>query len=153
VTIDLAWTLPDQDGRRFVYVQFKDGVGHASPEASDSVILDRLGPIVTPVSPAPGATGVASLNTIIRADWRDDTSASATVVGVNSLTGRMLLRNDNLGLAPVDVTARSERTSTGITYKPPVLNPCTQYTVTVTVSDNLGNPSSETSWPFVTACT
>lgn len=152
VEIELDWTLLDQDGRRYVYVQFRDAVGHASPERSDSVILDRRGPIITPVSPTPGSTNVPTTGTTIRADWHDDTSISNDVVGVNPLTGRMQLRDMTIGLPPVDVTAQTQRTATSITYQPLALNPCTQYEVIVSVNDNLNNPSSETRWIFVTGC-
>ena len=55
----LPWTLPGADGRKTVYVQWRDAVGNWSAPTSASVLLDRTAPTVSMPKVSLGAAGTA----------------------------------------------------------------------------------------------
>ena len=49
-----AWTLAGGEGRKVVYVKFKDKAGNWSQPASASIVLDRITPVVAITYPTKG---------------------------------------------------------------------------------------------------
>jgi hypothetical protein len=77
-----SWTLSNGDGLKTVHVQFKDGVGNASPPLSASIILDT----------AAGAEYGLSINQ--GAPYTNQTLVTL-VIGAGPFTSEMMVGNDS----------------------------------------------------------
>jgi hypothetical protein len=142
-------TLSEGDGQKTIAGEFRDALGNVA-RASTSIILDRLAPNVTPVSPEPDSPGNSILGLQVKGNWADDTSVTTQVSGVNSTSVQILWYDGTTGQT-TDVTKdpRMSVTNTGFTYQPTVL-PNTFYKVYVLKADRVGNWATS-DWGFWTA--
>ena len=81
-----AFTLAATDGTHTVYVRYRDAVGNTSSAYSDTIILDRQGPIATDFAINGGALFVTSASVTLTIGAIDlTTSVSQMMISENSL--------------------------------------------------------------------
>ncbi|HBR15330.1 MAG TPA: hypothetical protein DD723_07295 [Candidatus Omnitrophica bacterium] len=120
---NISYALSTGDGKKTVYVWFKDAAGNVSNTAMDSITLDSTAPVLNITSPTTGSaftttsdtlnlSGTTSDNTsgVAAVVWRDDISASGTASGTVtwSISGIPLSSGNNL----ITVTATDNAKNT-----------------------------------------
>ena len=127
-----AWTLSKGDGTKTVYVQFRDGSGNVSAAASDTVVLDTVGPKAKRVKPKDGSKG-AKVTAKVKV-------VASEALAPGSVTKRsVVLKQKGVGKVKVKVTYVAARHVIKLTAKSP-LDPDATYVVTVKgVKDAAGN--------------
>jgi hypothetical protein len=121
----VSYTLSGGDGKKTVYVWYKDAAGNVSNTASDSITLDATNPLIAITSPTANAAytsandmislgGSASDSTsgVSRVTWSSSRGGSGVASGTTSwsVSGIKLSGGDNV----ITVTARDEAGNTGI---------------------------------------
>ncbi len=61
----LPWTLADPDGTKTVYIRFRDSSGNISATCTDTIVLDRVNPVITTPPPVNGSLNVARSTTTL----------------------------------------------------------------------------------------
>ena len=141
-TGNVSYTLSGGDGRKTLYVSYKDAAGNASNAAGASITLDTTAPTIMSASPAHDAASVA-INTAISAAFSEimntTTIGTSTFFLSGGITGSVAT---NTGTA----TTATFTPSKNLAYN-------TTYTATITngVKDLAGNAmASNKTWSFTT---
>ena len=131
-----SYPLTSGDEQKTVYVWYKDAAGNVSSSASDSITLDTTAPIVTITSPTSSDTYTATSNTVSLSG-----SASDSTSGVKEVT----LSNDKGGSGDASGTTNWSISNMSLSNGDNV--------ITVTATDNAGNPGTDTITVIVPAST
>lgn len=135
-TGSVSYSLASGDEQKTVYVWYKDSSGNVSSTASDSITLDTTAPIVTITSPTSSDTYTATSNTVSLSGSASDSSS-----GISSVAWS----NDRGGNGTVTGTASWTVSSISLSSGDNV--------ITVTATDNAGNPGTDTITVIVPAST
>ena len=139
----VAWTLPEGNGDKRVYVQFKDGAGNESAIVTDSITLNQ-DPVITPDQDTTGPRAAkltprrtaAAVKTTVKVKVR---ATEALRKGSVSKKTVFLKEKGAAGKVPAKVTYRAATRTLVITPRSP-LDRHTTYVVTVRrVKDLAGN--------------
>ena len=133
-----AWTLPEGNGDKRVYAQFKDGAGNKSAIVSDTITLgtpsqDTTGPRAAKLTPRRNA---AEVKTTVKVKVK-----ATEALGKGSVSKKTVFLKEQgaAGKVPAKVTYQAARRTLMITPRSP-LDRHTTYVVTVRrVTDLAGN--------------
>lgn len=128
-TTNSNWTLFSSDGKKTVYVKFKDTAGNESLVASDDITLDQTPPVINSVTLNGGVYVTGSAAITVATDATDATSGVA----------QMVLYNDAFYDTEMPEPFASSRPGWTISATPMSTS---TVPVSVIVFDGAGNPSS-----------
>ncbi len=134
VAATAAWTLSTGDGTKTVYAQFRDGSGNLSTAATDTIVLDSVGPTAKKLTPKKNATDVEVTSQV-------KIKASEALKG-STVTAKTVFLKAKGSSKKVKAKVSYNASGKSIVLKPKSsLDKGTKYTVTVTtrVLDVAGN--------------
>jgi hypothetical protein len=129
-----SWVLSSGDGRKTVYVEFKDKAGLVSPVARDSVVLDTSAPLIAAFKPAAGSsvrTRRPSIGSTVK-DARTDLTASSIRLSI-----------DGKAISSFSYDTATDK----LAYRPGRKLALGTHTVKITANDLAGNVRSK-QWKF-----
>jgi len=123
----VSYTLASGDESKTVYVWYKDAAGNVSSTASDSIILDTTAPIVTITSPTSSDTYTTTSSPLSLSGSASDSSS-----GISSVTWA----NSKGGSGATSGTTNWSISNMSLSNGDNL--------ITVTATDNAGNPGKDT---------